>query len=59
MNEQIPDRFSIPFYTLEEIIERGYTVDDCVTKDIKDCMFYLLKTDVAAELEWAKKRFAK
>lgn len=57
MTEQIPDRFPVPFYTLSEILELGHSVDDCVTREIKGCEFYMLKKDVAAELEWAKKRF--
>jgi hypothetical protein len=59
MTEQIPDRFPVPFYTLTEILERGILLSDCVSREIKGCEFYMLKKDVEAEREWAKKRFPK
>ena len=54
MNTQ--DRFPVPFYSESELAGRGYTVDDCVSREIKGCIYYMLKKDVAAELELSKSR---
>lgn len=54
MNTQ--DRFPVPFYGESELADLGYTVDDCVSREIKGCIYYMLKKDVAAELEWSKSR---
>lgn len=57
MTETLPDRFPVPIYDVEEILEMGLTLTDALPKDLKGTRYYVLKSDVAAELEWSKKKF--
>lgn len=36
----------LAFYTEEEIKNLGYTLNDCVSKEIKGVIFYILKKDL-------------
>lgn len=36
----------ITFYTKKEIEDLGYTLDDCVPREIKGCIFYIFKKDL-------------
>jgi len=56
-NEILPDSFSVPVYDLEEILEMGHTIADALPRDLKGTRYWVLKKDVAAELEWSKKKF--
>lgn len=57
VNEELPDRFPVPFYNEKEILDLGYTLEDCYSREVFGCIYYTLKKDVEAELEWAKKKF--
>lgn len=57
VNEELPDRFPVPFYNEKEIQQLGYTLEDCYSREVFGCIYYTLKKDVEAELEWAKKKF--
>lgn len=56
-NEILPDSFPVPVYDLEEILEMGHTIADALPRDLKGTRYWVLKKDVAAELEWSKKKF--
>jgi hypothetical protein len=57
MSDTLPDRFSVPVYDLDEILEMGHTLADALPKDLKGTRYWVLKKDVAAELEWSKAKF--
>jgi hypothetical protein len=57
MSNTLPDTFPIPVYDQEEITEMGYTMADALPKILKGTRYWVLKKDVAAELEWSKKKF--
>jgi len=54
---QMSEHFTVPVYDLEEILEMGHTIADALPRDLKGTRYWVLKKDVAAELEWAKQQF--
>ncbi len=56
MTDELPDTFTIAVYDSSEIAALGYTIDDCYPKILKGTQYWVLKKDVAAELEWSRKK---